>query len=176
MKIGEKIRELRLQLSLTQEELADRCELTKGFISQVENDLTSPSIATLVDILDALGTSLKEFFDEEEEQKVVYKPSDFIEKNSEEMDFLWLVPSAQKYRMEPCLVTLKAGQKTGEDIPHEGEEFGYVLQGSIRVILGKKKYVCKKGESFYFVADKVHCIESGDKEAKFMWISSPPNF
>ncbi len=50
MKIGEKIRRLRVQNSLTQEELADRCELTKGFISQVERDLTSPSIATLMDI------------------------------------------------------------------------------------------------------------------------------
>lgn len=47
---------------MTQEELADRCELTKGFISQVERDLTSPSIATLVDILEGLGTNLKDFF------------------------------------------------------------------------------------------------------------------
>ena len=46
MKIGGKIKELRIQKSLTQEELADRCELSKGFISQLERDLTSPSIAT----------------------------------------------------------------------------------------------------------------------------------
>ncbi|MDE7233374.1 MAG: helix-turn-helix domain-containing protein, partial [Lachnospiraceae bacterium] len=49
--IGNKIKELRNKKGLTQEELADRCELSKGFISQVENDLTSPSIATLIDIL-----------------------------------------------------------------------------------------------------------------------------
>lgn len=48
MKIGEKIKRLRMKHNLTQEELADRCELTKGFISQVERELTSPSIATLV--------------------------------------------------------------------------------------------------------------------------------
>ncbi len=62
MEIGEKIKRLRIQNSLTQEELADRCELTKGFISQVERDLTSPSIATLADILEGLGTNLKDFF------------------------------------------------------------------------------------------------------------------
>ena len=61
MNIGEKIKRLRIKNSLTQEELADRCELTKGFISQVERDLTSPSIATLVDILECLGTNLQEF-------------------------------------------------------------------------------------------------------------------
>lgn len=47
MEIGEKIKELRIERGLTQEELADRAELSKGFISQVERDLTSPSIATL---------------------------------------------------------------------------------------------------------------------------------
>lgn len=46
---------------LTQEELADRSELSKGFISQLENDVTSPSIATLVDVLTCLGTDLKRF-------------------------------------------------------------------------------------------------------------------
>ena len=62
MSIGEKIRHLRTTCQLTQEELADRCDLTKGFISQLENDLNSPSISTLTDILHALGTNLKEFF------------------------------------------------------------------------------------------------------------------
>ena len=54
MEIGEKIRRLRIEKQLTQEELANRCELSKGFISQVENDLTSPSIATLIDILEII--------------------------------------------------------------------------------------------------------------------------
>ena len=62
MKIGAKVKELRVQKGLTQEELADRTELSKGFISQLERDLTSPSIATLMDILQALGTDLKDFF------------------------------------------------------------------------------------------------------------------
>ena len=62
MEIGAKIKRLRLQRGLTQEELADRCELSKGFISQVERDLTSPSIASLTDILECLGTDLPSFF------------------------------------------------------------------------------------------------------------------
>ena len=69
MIIGEKIRRLRMELQLTQEELADRTELTKGYISQVERDLASPSIATLVDILEALGTTLGEFFSMKKQMK-----------------------------------------------------------------------------------------------------------
>ena len=69
MNIGNKLKELRVQKGLTQEELADRAELSKGFISQLERDLTSPSIATLVDILQVLGTDLNEFFSEKTEER-----------------------------------------------------------------------------------------------------------
>ncbi|MBM6839882.1 helix-turn-helix transcriptional regulator, partial [Clostridium saudiense] len=72
MEIGEKIKRMRIEKALTQEELANRCELSKGFISQLENDLTSPSIATLIDILEILGTNLKEFFSDDKEEKITY--------------------------------------------------------------------------------------------------------
>jgi len=168
---------LRLQCNLTQEELADRCELTKGYISQLENDLTSPSITTLKDILSALGSSLKDFFSEDEEEKVVYREEDFIEKNHGDIITNWLIPNAQKNVMEPIRLTLMPNAKTDEDVPHEGEEFGYVTEGQIFVIVGKKKYLCKKGESFYYKADKSHHLEnSGDKTATVVWVSSPPTF
>ena len=62
MNIGSKLKELRIKNNLTQEELGEKCDLTKGFISQIERDLASPSIATLNDILTALGSNLKNFF------------------------------------------------------------------------------------------------------------------
>ena len=74
--IGERIRELRNQNGLTQEELADRTELTKGFISQLERGLSSASVATLSDIVTCLGTNLSEFFREEQAPQIVYKEED----------------------------------------------------------------------------------------------------
>ena len=114
MQIGEKIRELRIVKGLTQEELADRAELSKGFISQVERDLTSPSIATLMDILQCLGTSIGEFFQEETEEQIVFGKNDFFEKQDSELlnTVQWIVPNAQKNSMEPILLTLKAGGYT----------------------------------------------------------------
>ena len=64
MEIGERLRELRIQRGLTQEELADRCELSKGFISQVERELASPSIATLKDMLESLETSVRQYIEQ----------------------------------------------------------------------------------------------------------------
>ena len=87
MNIGQKVRELRIAKNLTQEELADRSELSKGFISQLERDLTSPSIATLVDILQCLGTNLNEFFSDDEEEQVVFGDEDYFEKK--DTDIRW---------------------------------------------------------------------------------------
>ncbi len=177
MQLGSKIKDMRLQLNLTQEELADRCELTKGYISQLENDLTSPSIATLGDILSALGSSFSEFFKEEQDEKIVFSPCDFIEKESDGCIQKWLIPNAQKNLMEPILIDLAPHTSTAEDIPHEGEEFGLVLEGKIFLLLGKKKLLCRKGESFYFTADRTHRIlNESNAKAKILWISSPPNF
>ena len=177
MELGKKIKRMRNQKGLTQEELADRCELTKGYISQLENDLNSPSIATLTDILVALGSSLSEFFQEETEEKVVFSKEEFIEKDSEGILWHWLIPNAQKNMLEPVLVELMEGVSTARDIPHEGEEFGYVLEGKIEIVLGGKRYNCKKGEAFYYPAEKPHCIVNRAKsKSKFLWVSTPPNF
>lgn len=178
MLLGEKLKDLRLACELTQEELADRCELTKGYISQLENDLTSPSIATLIDILAALGTDIKEFFsDTEEVEKYSFNKNEFIEKVTDEYVLNWLVPNAQKNAMEPVHMVLKPNGSTDEDFPHEGEEFGYVIRGEIVLLLGKKRTKVKKGESFYYAANKVHqIINKTNKEAEFIWVSSPPSF
>ena len=68
MEIGEKIKRLRLKKGLTQEELGERTDLSKGYISQLERDLSSPSIETLFNILEVLGCSPKAFFDDEIKQ------------------------------------------------------------------------------------------------------------
>ena len=176
MDLGEKIKSMRHQKGLTQEELANRCELTKGYISQLENNLNSPSIATLTDILSALGSNLAEFFREEKDEKVVFTKEEFIEKDSDGVLFRWLIPNAQKNMMEPVTIELKQNTSTAEDFPHEGEEFGFVLEGKIAVRIGKKDYLCKKGEAFYYSASLPHAIVNrGSGTAKFLWISTPPN-
>ena len=177
MEIGSKIKELRLQLNLSQAELADRCELTKGYISQLENDLTSPSIATLIDILSALGTDLSEFFKKEDDARVVFHEDEFIDKQEDGMLLQWIIPNAQKNEMEPILVELDEGASTAEDFPHDGEEFGFVLEGKIAITIGNSTYHAKKGEAFYYTAEKWHQIKnSGKTKAKFIWVSTPPNF
>lgn len=178
MNIGENLKRIRVANSLTQQELADRCELTKGYISQLERDLTSPSIATLTDILECLGTDLAGFFNEAVDSKIVFKEEDVFVKESDDNYIInWIIPNAQKNKMEPILVELKSFGKTKLDEPHEGEEFGYVLSGSIMLNYGNQVYKVKKGESFYFKTNKNHYIENLSKNpARVIWVCTPPNF
>ena len=180
MKIGEKLRRLRMLRGLTQEELADRCELSKGFISQVERDLASPSIATLTDLLECLGSSLPSFFNDKEADKVVYTAQDMFVKEDGEMlrgSITWLVANAQKNSMEPILVELAAGGETQMLPPHDGEEFGFVLSGSIHILLGDKRHKAKAGDSFCLHPHASHQLKNAGKtKAKVLWISTPPVF
>ena len=179
MDIGEKIKRMRIEKQLTQEELANRCELSKGFISQLENNLTSPSIATLIDILEILGTNLREFFNEIDDERICFKKDDMFETEDEDLKYTlkWLVPNSQKNEMEPIIITLEPGGQYKEEKPHEGEEFGYVLSGSIYLHIGDKKNKVKKGESFYFKPRANHYISNvGKTVAKVIWVSTPPSF
>ena len=86
MDIGHRMKELRVHYGLTQQELADRSELSKGFISQLERNLTSPSVGTLLDIIQCLGTTPAEFFADDEPEQIVFKKEDyFTTKGSKEV-------------------------------------------------------------------------------------------
>ena len=91
MDIGNRIRQLRTKNNLTLEELASRCELTKGFLSQLERNLTSPSIQTLEDIVEALGYDMSRFFQEEEDEKLVFTDEDYFVDVREKSTIHWIV-------------------------------------------------------------------------------------
>lgn len=179
MEFGDKIKQMRIKMNLTQEELANRCDLSKGFISQVERDLTSPSIATLVDILSCLGTNLKDFFNSTENEKIVFSKDDIFLSQNEELGSVisWLIPNAQKNEMEPILIRLSPGGLSETYPPSEGEIFGYVLSGSVVLNIGDKKNRVRKGEGFYYMANEPHFLQNITKnEASVIWVSSPPSF
>jgi len=176
--IGKKIKALRLASDLTQEELAQRAELTGGFISQVENEKfqTSISIDSLSDILDVLGVSLAEFFAESDGPQVVYSPADRVPIDGTGAEsFELLIPGSTNTMMDPSVVELQSGEALEERDPHPGEQFGYVLRGTITLVLAKKEYQVKKSGCFYFEANKPHQImNKSGKPASFLWVTSPP--
>ena len=178
MKIGEGLKRLRMINGLTQEELASRADLTKGYISQLENDTTCPSIATLKDILDVCGVSMQEFFSEPVETEVVFGAEARVRPSGgDRVKVELLVPGAQNRELDPALVTLAPGAEMEEQDVHEGEEFGYLLLGRVQVRLDDKAYTVKKDECFLFSSDRRHSVKNiGKGPARILWVVTPPTF
>lgn len=178
MDIGQRIRELRISRDLTLEELADRCELTKGFLSQLENNVNTPSIQTLEDITEVLGISMSDFFKEDGIPKVTFTPNDLFVDEKDKCTRTWLVPNAQKNEMEPILLKLAPGGSSAEIQSHTGEEFGFVLKGSPTLVFADKQTCAlKRRHTFYLTGRKAHWIENrSESDVELIWVCTPPIF
>lgn len=179
MNIGDKLRNLRLSRQLTQAELADKLGLTKGYISQIENDLTSPSMQSLFAILEALGTDVQAFFSPQVEQKIVFKKEDYLNTRDEHLKHVVtkMVPNRLKYEMDPILLEIEPGGQSKIFENQPGEAYGYVLEGQVLIVLNQKRYLVKKHESFYYYLNQEHYIINQSNEfARILWISTPPMF
>ncbi len=174
--IGHKIKSLRQASELTQSELAARSRLTKGFISQLERDQTSISVDSLLDILEALGVSITEFFSESSRSQVVFSPKQRVKVPDQQVEsFELMIPGSTNNLMDPIMITLTPGEKMPKEAPHAGEEFGYVLAGTLTLIIGKKIYRISPHSCFYFEADLPHSFENnGQTRVKYLWVTSPP--
>ncbi|WP_425378548.1 helix-turn-helix domain-containing protein [Spiroplasma endosymbiont of Polydrusus pterygomalis] len=177
MLLGEKIKLLRQKNNLTIEELANRCELTKGFISQLERDISSPSIETLESILEVLGTNLADFFKQEKNKKFVYVAEEHYEVKQDNYRIEWLVPNAQVNKLEPILIQIKPYGESGRILPFEGQIFGYVLKGTVVVYSGQKGQEAHTRDSFYLYGNNQHYLKNETNEmVEILWISTPPIF
>lgn len=176
--IGKKIKDLRLASDLTQEELANRARLTKGFISQLESEKfeTSISLESLSDIVDALGVSLAEFFTDTQESPIVFKKQDRIPvEGTGASRFELLVPGSTNNDMDPIYVELQPGEELEARDPHPGEQLGFVIKGTITLVRGKEKHKIRKDSCFYFASDQPNQVKNdSQKPAVFLWVITPP--
>lgn len=176
LKIGSKLKALRLSADLTQHELADRARLTKGFISQLENDQTSISLDSLADILEALGVSLTDFFDDKGRSRIVFGPTDRIAiSDTGAARFELLVAGSTNSIMDPAMILLRPGQKMKKQPPQPGEQFGYVIRGTATITIGKESHKVPSRHCFYMESGKTHQIANkGTTEVSMLLITSPP--
>ncbi|MCT4781209.1 MULTISPECIES: helix-turn-helix domain-containing protein [Exiguobacterium] len=161
--IGNKIKNLRLQKGLTQEELGERTDLSKGYISQIEREISSPSIETLFSLLEVLGISAKDFFDEDTlNQKVVYTQNDVTSYADSEQGYhvTWLIPESNEKEMEPVLLHLAPGGTFKAYEPSGSETFVFVLEGRVTLRLGHESFVATQGETFYYKASEIHQLRN----------------
>ncbi|MBF0714406.1 helix-turn-helix transcriptional regulator [Gemella sp. GH3] len=161
--IGYKLKKLRIQKGLTQEELGERTDLSKGYISQVERDLASPSMETFFNILQVLGCEPKDFFEQKSsQQQILYKKEDqtSYEETDDFYKLNWLVPESNEKEMESLVLTLKSNSKYKKFDPSESDTLCYVLKGKCMLTFGSNNYVAETTETFYFTATDEHVLSN----------------
>ncbi len=178
MELGDKIRALRHKQKISIEQLSDMTGLSKGLISQIERDITGPSVASLWKISKALNVTMNYFFDEFEDNHVVRKDERkkiMIEKTNRSYELL--CPNLRK-AIEMLWIEIEPFKCSTEDlISHEGEECGVVIKGTLRVLSGEKVYDLNEGDSIYLDSTIPHrYVNIGDKMSVSVWAMVPPSF
>lgn len=182
MKIGARIKDLRVKRRMVLKELAKKTGLTTSFLSQLERDLTSPSVSSLEKIAQALNTKAGYFFETEESKKLVFvkrgmgKKSLDKEKN---ISYETLASNALNINMQPFIFTLAIGAEMDQQLFHPAaEKFGMVLKGRLEFFCDdEEKIVFEEGDSIYCV--RTQCPRKltniGNTEAKFLWVVFTPS-
>ncbi|MCL1975398.1 MAG: XRE family transcriptional regulator [Firmicutes bacterium] len=161
--LGRQIKQLRLEQGLTMKELGKRANLSTGYISLLERGLSSISLTSLQKITEALGANRNYFFQmpPSPARKVVrgYDLTVFKLKGSHYIyhSLIGDVPEKER-QMEPTLVTLLPGMERNDILPfaHEGEEFGFVLEGVLTFIIEDKNYDLNPGDSLHIPSTLPH--------------------
>jgi transcriptional regulator with XRE-family HTH domain len=167
IKIAKKIRQLRLERQLTQDNLASKTGFSKAFISKIENHIASPSIASLSKIAIALGVSISALFDEtpEENQDIILVRRGQRKKivgPGSDIGFAYESLAYKKKRksMEPFIIKYPSGSHVQKLYEHEGEEMVFILKGKIKLIYGNKTFILSEGDTAYFNPSIPHRGES----------------
>lgn len=150
---GEKIREIRKQKGMTLQELADYSGLSAGLISQIERGIVDPTVSTFWKICSALNISINCFFESEDDASIVVRKNQrrIVELAGSKVRYQDLTPHAKSSNFDFILVEIQPGEMTElELISHRGEEYGFVLEGSLRVKCGEQVYDLNEGDSISF--------------------------
>jgi len=184
--LGEKVRQLREEQQLSVEALAKQSQVSASLIEQVEEGKTLPSLAPLMKIARGLGVRLGTFLDDEAysgpvvvrggnaDEVVRFSGSEPYGQNA--LDFYSLASHKKDRHMEPFIVTVRPGKEHAPHLSsHEGEEFIYVLKGSIQVSYGKECHTVNEGDSIYYDSIVPHEVcANGTEEARLLAVVFAP--
>ena len=169
VRVGEKIKALREKKGLSLKELADLTGFSTALLSQMENHLVSPSLGTIIKMAKALSVRVGDFLGETEGEPYTIvrkeerkKVSRFASKDGVKYGYSYESLGFEKKdrHMEPFIVTLEpATVKTAKTSVHEGEEFIFVLEGEMEVILGNHTDILYAGDSIYYDSSIPHRVQ-----------------
>lgn len=183
LNIGKRLKQIRTERGLSQRELATRAGLTNGTISLIEKDKTSPSVASLKSLLDAIPISMAEFFGALEEiktPKVFYRADEFTQVAPEGTGLVSLrqLGTSRDRSLQVLHESYPPGADTGlELLAHEGEEAGVITRGQIELTVGDAVAVLNTGDGYLFDSRQPHRFRNTSTEiCEIVSALTPPVF
>lgn len=185
MDIGHRLREIRKQRGLSQRELAARAGLTNGTISLIEKNRTSPSVASLKSLLDAIPISMADFFatiEDVGQSKYFYKADEFTELAPSASEArrlsLRMLGGAQENALQLLHERYEPGADTGpEFLSHDAEEAGVIIRGTIEITVDDEVQELGPGEGYLFNSRLPHRFRNTGKDVcEIISACTPPSF
>nr|WP_269922219.1 helix-turn-helix domain-containing protein [Psychrobacillus psychrodurans] len=165
--MGKKVKEARLSKTFTQQDLAERCNLTKSHISKIENGQAAPAVATLSKIAHELDTPLSWFLESNLQNKlsIVKNNEKKLKIGNKEIGYTYeaLANRPRFSKVEPVIVTVLPEAEYVEPFTHVEDEFIYILNGSINLYYDGELHYLEQGDSAYFEGNTPHIFLSADK-------------
>lgn len=182
-RIGGEIKNLRKARGITLDALSDAAGLSKGYLSQIERGVSSPSVKALHSISRALGVTISWFFppktdDDNDLRDYVVRANarrklTFVGGITDEL----LSPNLGR-QLELLRCIFPPGSESGkEPYTHQGEEAGFVVSGRLDLRIGERHVVLNEGDSFAFASDLPHrYANTSDRECVVIWSVTPPSY
>ena len=183
IRLGRQIRHWRLVQGLTLRNMAELVGCSESLLSKIENDRTTPSLSTLHKIAVALGLSISDIFGSGESEIVTRANKrnvllvDGDEADGDRMRLEQLVPAKKGRLLQADMYIIPPGSGSNGELEHSGEEFGFVLEGSLFLTIEKMSYLLEAGDSFVFRSELTHSFaNNGNTVARVLWVNTPPTF
>lgn len=183
-RVGLKMKHTRLLKGLTLRQLANLAGCSESLLSRIENGNANPSIKTMHRVALALDMPVSGLFqDNRDHSNVVLRQGERPTIGTDQLGrgrghrLEALIPSGRGNLLSGYINDIEPGGGSEGVITHEGEEFGYVLDGEIELIVGTEKFQLRAGDSFYFRSEKPHSyINNRKRIARILWVNTPPTF
>lgn len=161
---------------MTLAQLGEQVGLSASYLSQVERGVIMPSLLRVADLARVLGVGVHAFFQEDvTPPTVVRRHQGQILLQSPDVCVELLSPDFSQKEVEPFYLVCQPGAARDPMPRHQGEEFGFVLQGQLTVTVGEEVFVLHAGDSIHFQGAQHHAWRNeGEGECVVLWAISPP--
>jgi transcriptional regulator with XRE-family HTH domain len=182
--IGPKIKHTRLLKGLTLRDLAEAAGCSESLLSKIENGRANPSLKMIHRVASALGTPVAGLFQYGGDpdnivlrhgQRPVIETDQMRRGKGVQLEAV--IPTASGHLLSGYINHIEPAGESEGPIQHEGEEFGYVLEGEIELNVTGRAYRLSEGDSFHFRSERAHSYRNvGKKKARVLWLNTPPTF